>query len=272
MVFDKLAEICRTHGCWTYIKPFLCRCDGQSAFLALVNRNLGPNNVNNMAAQAEQKLMHKTCRRETRRWNFERYVTVHQEQHTILEGLVQHGHAGIDECSKTRYLMNGIKTNVLDSVKTQIVADTGLSNDFSRCIVLYKDYIAQNNANRNPDLNISAVRIEREGGKDNKRKAAAGVVVEDRYYTTKEYQALSNEQKLKLMELHGARGHQPSKRQCLDKKTSLKSQVAALTRQLSALQSGGTREEAADEHDTATNVATQIAIRNRDHPALTRQG
>ena len=81
--------------------------------------------------------MHKTCRRETRRWNFERYVTVHQEQHTILDGLVQHGHAGIDECSKTRYMMNGIKTNVLDSVKTQILADTGLRNDFSRCIVLY---------------------------------------------------------------------------------------------------------------------------------------
>ena len=24
MVFEKLAEICRTHSCWTYIKPFLC--------------------------------------------------------------------------------------------------------------------------------------------------------------------------------------------------------------------------------------------------------
>ena len=92
---------------------------------------------------------------------------------------------------------------------------------------------------------------------------------------TKEYRALSNEQKLKLKELRGARGHQPSKRQRLDKKTSLKSQVAAITRQLSALQSGGTREEAVGEHDTATNVATQIdrqAIRNRDHLALTRQG
>ena len=27
-VFDKLAEICRKHSCWTYIKPFLHRHDG----------------------------------------------------------------------------------------------------------------------------------------------------------------------------------------------------------------------------------------------------
>ena len=109
MVFDKLPEICRTHSCWTYIKPFLHQHDGRSALLALVNHFLDPNNVDNMAAQAEQKLMNTTYCRETRRWNFERYVTVHQEQHMILEGLVQHGHAGIDERSKTQYLMSGIK-------------------------------------------------------------------------------------------------------------------------------------------------------------------
>ena len=95
---------------------------------------------------------------------------------------------------------------------------------------------------------------------------------------TKEYWALSNEQKLRLKELHGAKGHQPSKRQCLDRKTSLKSHVAAITRQLSVLQSIETRGEAAGEHDgnnAVTNVATQgngQAIRNCDHPALTRQG
>ena len=98
-------------------------------------------------------------------------------------------------------------------MKTQILADMGLQNDFSHCVVLYKDYIAQNNANSNPDLNISAVRIECEHGKDNKCKAVARVAVEDRYYTTKEYWALSNKQKLRLKELRGARGQQPSKRQ-----------------------------------------------------------
>ena len=34
-------------------------------------------------------------------WEFDHYITVPQEQHTILEGLMQYSYAGIDECSKT---------------------------------------------------------------------------------------------------------------------------------------------------------------------------
>ena len=71
-------------------------------------------------AHTEQKLTTATYRGETRRREFERYETVHQEQHTFLDGLFQHGYAGIDEQSKTRYLMNGIKTIALDTVKTQL--------------------------------------------------------------------------------------------------------------------------------------------------------
>ena len=74
-------------------------------------------------------------------------MTVHQEQHTILEGLVSHGYAGIDEQSKTHYLMNGIKTNALDSIKTQIFSNLDLQNDFAQCVVLFKDYLAQTKAN-----------------------------------------------------------------------------------------------------------------------------
>ena len=274
MVFDKLTEICHMHGCWTNIKPFLYQRDGWSAFLALVNHYLGPNNVDNMAVQAEQKLMNTTYHGETRRWNFEHYVTVHQEQHMILERLVQHGHAGIDGCSKTWYLMSSIKTNALDSIKTQILADMTLRNDFSRCMVLYKDYIKQNKANKNPDLNISAVWIECEGSKDNKRK---GVTVEDRYYMTKEYCALSNDQKLKLKEIHEAKGHQPNKRQCTDMKKSQKSQGAAIARQLSAWRTKENSEEAAEEqsgnntNNNDTNHANAQATGNCDHPALTWQ-
>ena len=121
--------------------------------------------------------MNMTYHGETRCWNFERNVTVHHEQHTILEGLAQHGHAGIDGCSKTRYLMSGIKTNALDSVKTQILADTTLRINFLRWWILYQDYIAQNNANKKPDINMSAIQVECKGCKDNKRK---GVAVEDR--------------------------------------------------------------------------------------------
>ena len=37
--------------------------------------------------------------------------------------------------------MAGIKTKVLDLVKTQIMASAALQNDFDACVDLYKDYI-----------------------------------------------------------------------------------------------------------------------------------
>ena len=66
-----------------------------------------------MAATAEHKLINAG---EGRHWDFERYATLHKEQHTILEGLKEYGYAGMDEGSKTRHLFGGIKTTAPDSV------------------------------------------------------------------------------------------------------------------------------------------------------------
>ena len=96
-VFDKLAEMTRSYACWSYVKLFLRSHNGRATYIAFHNHYLGLNNVDNMAALAEQKLNTATYEGEGCRWDFEQYVTVHQEQNIILEGLVSHGYAGIDE-------------------------------------------------------------------------------------------------------------------------------------------------------------------------------
>ena len=55
--------------------------------MALKNHYLGPNNIGNMAAEAEHKLINATYRGEVRHWDFKSYASLHKEQHTILEGL-----------------------------------------------------------------------------------------------------------------------------------------------------------------------------------------
>ena len=140
-LFDKLAELTRDHEYWTYIKPHARARSGRAACMAFKNHYLGPNNMGNMAATAEHKLINATYRGEGRCWDFERYATLHKEQHTILEGLKEYGYAGMDEGSKTRHLLVGIKTTVLDSVKTQIQCNAELRQDFAKCVVLFKDYI-----------------------------------------------------------------------------------------------------------------------------------
>jgi hypothetical protein len=58
---------------------------------------LGPNNVDNMATMAEDtKLKSAVYNGEQSRWDFERYINVQKAQHSIMEGLVEHGYTGIN--------------------------------------------------------------------------------------------------------------------------------------------------------------------------------
>ena len=112
------------------------------AILALKNHYLGKNMVDSLASAAEKKLATLSYTGESRRWNFEKYASAHLEQHTILEDLSEQGqHAGIDEQTKVRPMLDGIKTPKLDTVKTTILGSHRLRNNFASAVNLYKDFI-----------------------------------------------------------------------------------------------------------------------------------
>jgi hypothetical protein len=94
-VWEIIAKITREHSCWTYVKPAQRTRDGRMAFNGLYQHFLGPNNVDNMATLAEDKLKNTVYNGEQRRWDFEKNVNVHKQQHSIMEGLVEHGYTGI---------------------------------------------------------------------------------------------------------------------------------------------------------------------------------
>jgi hypothetical protein len=138
-VWEIIARITRIQTCWTYVKPAQRTRDGRMAYEGLYNHFLGPNNVDNMASTAEDKLKTTVYNGEQRRWDFvERYINAHKSQHSIMEGLVEHGYTGIDPRSKVRYLLDGIKTDKFDSVKTRIMSDAALRNNFDACVSLYQ--------------------------------------------------------------------------------------------------------------------------------------
>ena len=198
--------------------------------MAFKNHYLGPNNIGNMAATAEHKLINATFRGEGRHCDFETYAMLHKEQHTILEGLKEYGYAGMDEGSKMTHLLALIKTTALDSVKTQILCNAELRQDFAKCVVLFKDYIMKAKVNKPQELTISSkttrTQIEQKKRKPQER-------VEDRYYTIQEYKALSNEQKKDLKDLRANRGCNPKRKKF--NKGSAKGQLAALDHQVSIL-------------------------------------
>ena len=85
MLFDKFAELTRDHECWTYIKPQARARDDRAAYMAFNKYYLGPNNIGNMAATAEHKLINATYRGEGRHWDFEKVC--HITQRTTYDSL-----------------------------------------------------------------------------------------------------------------------------------------------------------------------------------------
>ena len=124
-VWEKISNLTCSHECWTYVCPTQYNQNGHLAYMVLKNHYLGPNNMNHQVNEAETKLKVLSYHGERRHWNFEKYVHMHQDQHTILQGLVEHGYAGIDDQSKVCHLLDGIKTNELDMAKGQIWALLG---------------------------------------------------------------------------------------------------------------------------------------------------
>jgi hypothetical protein len=105
-----MSNICGKHSCFVYIKPTLRTRNGRDTYMLLFDHLLGPKNVGNMASEEETKLTGTLYNGEKKRLTWETCVTIHTEQHPVLNGLKDYGYAGIDDSSKVRHLLEGIKT------------------------------------------------------------------------------------------------------------------------------------------------------------------
>jgi hypothetical protein len=69
-VWSYMVNITRAHDCWTYVKPAQRTKDGRHAFLLLWDHFLVPNNVDNMASEAEAKLGSGSYTGERKMWTW----------------------------------------------------------------------------------------------------------------------------------------------------------------------------------------------------------
>jgi hypothetical protein len=109
-VWDIMSNICGKHSRFVYFKPALRNMNGRHDYMLLFDHFLGPKNVVNMASETETKLTSTLYNGEKKRFTWETYVRIHTEQHSVLNGLKYYGYAGIDDSSKVRHLLKGIKT------------------------------------------------------------------------------------------------------------------------------------------------------------------
>jgi len=188
-VWEKLAEILLTNDAFTVIKRAKKTQNSRLAYQLLYAHYLGPNNVGNMAGEAENVLTTARYNGEKRQWNFEKYALMHLLQHLILEALMAHGYVGINPGSKVCFLLAGIRCSTLDAVKTHIISDESLRSDFARCITLFKDFAKQTVQTSNAQLRIAAMSVS-DGGGNSKG--------EDRWFTMDEWRALPKDEQASI--------------------------------------------------------------------------
>jgi NADPH-dependent 7-cyano-7-deazaguanine reductase QueF len=61
----------------------------------------------------------------------------------VLNGLTDYGYSGIDNGTKVRKLMAGIKTDALVTVKAAVLASPALRTNYPDVVTLYVDFIKQ---------------------------------------------------------------------------------------------------------------------------------
>jgi hypothetical protein len=118
-------------------------------------------------------------------------VQSHAEQHAVINGLTDYGYSGIDNGTKVRKLMVGIKTYTLDTVKSVVLARPDLRTNCSDVATLYVDFIKHQNI-ESASINVSDVHTTRH---HNGPASVAGShcdasydgVVEYRFYNHAEY-------------------------------------------------------------------------------------
>lgn len=270
-VWDHLAELTRSLDCWTYVKPAQRTRDGRKAFFNLKNHYLGKNNVDNLSTQAEQRLQALSYSGETRRWNMEKYVRAHMDQHNILQGLVEYGYSGIDERSKVRHLLNGIKTSTLDSVKAQVMSSAELRVSFEDTVNLFNDFIAQNRALQDKggrERTVASMRTQQGGMND--EEIEADMSVEDRYYKKTEYDKLSPAKKKGLRLKRDKRNSKKKGKSGDGGGNAINLSKRTIKALATAMKSGDDTTDQPETDDEDGEPASKQP-RNRNNPALNRK-
>jgi hypothetical protein len=96
-----------------------------------------------MASEAEANIGYVSYTGERKKWTWEKYVHIHADQHAVLNGLTEYRYSSIDNGTKVRKLMVGIKTEALDTVKAAVMASSALRTNYPDVVTLYGDFIKQ---------------------------------------------------------------------------------------------------------------------------------
>ena len=272
-----LKKMCLDTPAYEYISKY--RTDGRQAWIALVENYLGRQHVQNQAAIYEAKMQNATYTGESSRFGFDSYVNIHKTSHTRLEALKQHGYAGVDEGTKKRNFLNGMKCPKLATV-VEVVRSNEQYETFDEVVRRIKDSVVVMKPTKAPpsSRNINALSVTNQKGEEIFPGVEPDTSMEDKFYPSKEWAKLSAAKKkgvlLKRQKRQGpGKKKDEPKRKIKDSKKdkARDKRISKLERTIGALNIRGSDDEGSDSDGEEPPRKKKKGSGNRGHPALQRR-
>ena len=125
--------------------------DGQSVFFDIHKHFLDPDHVARQAAYAEGKLQNSHFYGERKTWDWDKYVALHKEQHSIMESLTEYGYSGMNNGTKVHHFLQGIKSPELEVMINVVCSQPEkYGTDFDAVVLSGSD-----GHNKRPDYAVS---------------------------------------------------------------------------------------------------------------------
>jgi hypothetical protein len=278
------------HACWgksswwTHVKKVNGK-NGRQVWRILHATLLGKDRITSSGNAIVTKLQSFRYEGDRKNFNFDKYVTLHVEQHNLHADLIEYGVQPLDESLKILWFQDGIKCTTLDAVKAAIATNKEKYSKFDSVKDAYVDFKRTMTPTIAPlTRQVASVGAGRGGGGrtrqtgrgagqrtgDRKKGLVAQSEIDkqthitDRDYAPDDYKRLTPAEKARLWQLRNPNktpGTGPTRR---DRTSSV---ASAST---SSSNTGKRQAEDSAEKDEKTTNDDSWG-RNRDNPVLGRQ-
>jgi hypothetical protein len=286
LVFHTLHACWGKSSWWTHVKKVKGK-NGRQVWRILHATLLGGDRITATGSAIVTKLQSFRYEGDRKNFNFDKYVTLHIEQHNQHSDLTEYGVKPLDESLKIHWFQDGIKCTTLDAVKAVITTNKEKYSKFDAVKDSYVDFKRTMTPTIAPlTRQVAAVGTGRDGGGRSRQTGCGagqrtgdrkkGLVAQSeidkqthitvRDYSPDEHKRLTPAEKAKLWQLRNPNktpGTGPTRR---DRNSSVASTSTSTT---SSTPGKRHAEDSADKDEKPTDDAGWG--RNRDNPVLGRQ-
>ena len=198
-----LKKICEDTAAYSLISNMT---SGRAAWLKLMCHYLGPQTTQLQAGLWEAKIRNAKYTGESARFTFEKYCDIHELAHTRLTALEANGYRGMDEGTKIRHFLDGIKCKALET-PIELVRGNRDFDTYATASRRLKDSIIAAEPALKARRNVSDMHQQ-----DPFPNVEADMNVEDKFYTPEAWAKLSKAKKKGVLKKRASRSKNSSKK------------------------------------------------------------